>query len=115
MQKSPSLEGYAYLIAKIEEYIRSGDSRDSAIRKAVKHCIGRGVLADYLKKYIEKVIDMLTEEFDQDARDKALKEERTEEIARNMLKEGMSIDTIVKVSELSPQRLEELKAEYYLS
>ena len=64
LEKSPSLKGYSYLIAKIREFRDTGFNRDAAIAGAVRACIEEGVLADFLtENNFEEVCDMLSFEY----------------------------------------------------
>ena len=64
LDKSPSLKGYSYLIAKIREFRKEGLSRDVAIAKAVRTCINEDILADFLNEHnYEEVCDMLDFEY----------------------------------------------------
>ena len=63
LTKSPTLGGYAYLIHLIETAVKEGVKRDKAIANAMKRCIEEGVLADFLEKNYNEVIDMLGYEY----------------------------------------------------
>ena len=64
LEKSPSLKGYSYLIAKIRKFKEIGLTRDTAIADAVRECIKEGVLADFLtENNFEEVCGMLSYEY----------------------------------------------------
>ena len=64
LEKCDSLNGYAYLIAKIREFKDNGASQDKAIANAVRICINEGILTDFLsKENYREVCDMLFYEY----------------------------------------------------
>lgn len=65
---------------------------------------------------VKKKIEQLTEDLDyflyydpEEIRKESVIEERTKEIAKAMLKENLTIETIIKVTGLSKKEIEELK------
>jgi len=76
LEKSPSLNGYAYLISLIEEFHRAkGLSRDKAIHQAIEQCIKESVLAEFLEEHFVEVARMLGWEYDQEVEHQAIMEE----------------------------------------
>ena len=117
LRKSPSLDGYAYLIAQIRKHTDAGVSRDEAIRMAVEHCINKDILADFLRGNFKEVCDMLAWECTYEDELAIQKEEGVEEgiekgyikAAIDMLKGGMTLHDVLKILELSDLQIRELK------
>lgn len=113
LRKSPSLDGYAYLIAEIRKHTDNGVSRDEAIQRAVTHCISKGILAEYLRENFKEVCDMLAWECTYDEELAIQKEEAFKEAffeaAMKFIKRGMSVQEVADVLELSDWQIRELK------
>ena len=58
LRRSPSLEGYSYLIGQIRTYMECGCTRDKAIKAAANECIEKGILADFLQNNFMEVLSM---------------------------------------------------------
>jgi len=58
LQRSPSLEGYAYLVENIRQRMNSGANRDEAITQAVNHCIEKNILYEFLTAHYKEVCNM---------------------------------------------------------
>ncbi|MCL2015972.1 MAG: hypothetical protein FWG68_06950 [Defluviitaleaceae bacterium] len=63
LKKSPTLNGYAYLVHLIESRIKTGFTRDKAIATAINQCIKENVLAKFLEENYKGVVDMLGYEY----------------------------------------------------
>jgi hypothetical protein len=50
-ERSPTLGGYARLVAKARENEEAGMDRDEAVKEAVRFCKAIGILRDFLKKH----------------------------------------------------------------
>jgi hypothetical protein len=50
-ERSPTLDGYAGLVAKARENEDAGMDRNEAVKEAVRFCKAKGILADFLKKH----------------------------------------------------------------
>ena len=133
LQKSPSLNGYAYLIAKIKSRTEKGIPRDKAISMAVNDCIRKGILADFLIENYKEVCDMFSwectleeemeikqeeafedgfEEGCEVGREEGHKEGHKEgvlESAKKLIKKGMLFQDVVDLLDLSDFQTEELK------
>jgi len=76
LEKSPSLNGYAYLISLIEKYHRGeGLTRDKAIHLAIEQCISDGILVEFLENNFLEVARMLGWEYSREEEELAIKEE----------------------------------------
>jgi hypothetical protein len=115
LEKSESLDGYAYLVARIRAFQNEVHQRDKAIRLAIEECIEQGILTEYLKENFEGVIKMLSWEYDKDVEFDALREESEErskaEAAFNMFKDGVSVDKVALYLNMPVNWVEGLRAE----
>ena len=104
---------YSTLVGKVKEGIRLGLSRRDAITRAVKFCLDKGIMGEYLVEHAEEVFNMLALEWNMDdalaARYEDGREEERESIALNMIRSGLSIDNIQKFTKLSAERIKELE------
>jgi len=89
LEKSPSLNGYAYLIKLIGEYLLAERNRDVAISWAIKQCIREDVLKGFLVENFEEVAEMLYMQYDQEVEVQVLVEERLEEAIEIGIERGM--------------------------
>jgi len=121
LQKSETLNGYSLLIDKIREYQKTGLTLAKSIETAVKYCVGKNVLKDFLKEHGSEVVNMLFDNYDFDTYMAVVREEgieigtarglerRSEEIARNALAEGSSIEYVQKITGLDPAVINRLQ------
>jgi hypothetical protein len=115
LKKSGTLSGYAYFIDSSRRHRKAGCEPKEATRRAAEECIEKGILADFLQTHSSEVINMLTAEFKLEEALQVWKEEGIEigreecreEIARNLLLNGVPLDVIAKSSGLP---LEKIKA-----
>jgi hypothetical protein len=114
--KSETLFGYSVFIAHVRRYLETGYELEKAIEQAVKDCVGKNILAEFLQANTSEVINMLTAEFKMEEAVKVWKEEGIEEgieqgiekgiekgrfeIAQRMLARKMSIGEIVDLTGL---------------
>lgn len=66
LQKSHAMYEYAWFVQKIRDFQNAGNSRDMAIRKAVKECLEEGVMVDFIREHGSEVENMLFTEFNMD-------------------------------------------------
>ena len=105
------------LVGKVKEGIRLGLSSRDAISRAVKLCLDKGIMGEYLVEHAEEVFNMLALEWNMDDALQARfdegyedgREEERESIALNMIRSGLSIDNIQKFTKLSAERIKELE------
>jgi hypothetical protein len=64
--RSKTLEGYSEFIGKAREYERELGSRDEGVKAAVKYCISRGILKEFLELHSSEVTNMLFTEWNWD-------------------------------------------------
>jgi hypothetical protein len=116
LKKSETLSGYAFFVDLARRYMDAGSELEEAIRRAVEDCIGKGILADFLRNYSSEVINMLTAEFKledamqvwkEEGREEG-REEGKEEMARNLLLNGVPPDVIAKSAGLPLEKIQAL-------
>jgi hypothetical protein len=102
-----TLSHYETFVEQVREYEKTHD-RDIAVELAVKECMKRGILTEYLKKYGKEVLNMLCVELDEAVQrklwteygmEKGREEERTKN-AQAMISEGMDANTIARITGL---------------
>ncbi|MDR3265502.1 MAG: hypothetical protein LBT15_05790 [Synergistaceae bacterium] len=128
-RRSETLSGYAAFIASVRRHSGSGRELEEAIGQAVKDCVEKGILAEFLQRHASEVINMLTAEFRLEEAVKVWKEEGIEEgiakgiekgiekgvtkgkseVARSMLAEGFSPEAIRKYTGLDEEVILSLK------
>jgi len=106
--RSSILSGYEEFIAEIKENLKSMDLRE-AIRLAIKSCISKNILVSFLERNGSEVVNMLLGEWNMDealevAREETREEER-EETVKSMLKEGLDIALISRITKLPQQEI----------
>ena len=118
----PYLSDYSTLVGKVKEGIRLGLTRRDAIRRAVQFCLDNNIMRDYLLRHSEEVFDMLALEWNLNDALQARFEEGYEDghnkginagiesVALNMLRSGMTVETIQEFTRLSFERIKELEA-----
>ncbi|MCL2819422.1 MAG: hypothetical protein FWD38_01100 [Oscillospiraceae bacterium] len=111
LNRSLTLQGYAYLIEEIRKNQSNGMSRDIAIVTAIDLCINTGVLSDFLTEHYLEVSMMLNWEYDAEAEKRVLRESALEEGIQQgkqetieqfneLLKEGLSLsDALEKINQ----------------
>jgi hypothetical protein len=117
-ERSPTLGGYAGLVAKARENEAAGMDRDEAVKESVRFCKARGILTDFLKEHGSEVENMLLTEWNwedalqvrwEEGREEGM-EERDMAIAKNALSEGASLEFVRKITGLDIQTITQLAA-----
>ena len=107
LSRSEKLKGYSHLIEEIRNNQRTGMTRDKAIATAIKSCLEKDILKDFLTKYYSEVLDMLNWEYDADAHMRVLAQEARQEgrkegrqegavLLAKLLEDGMSLEDALK-------------------
>lgn len=118
LDRSPLLKQYAQFIERVRIHMKQDNmDRDHAILETVQSCISDGILEDFLRKHGSEVINMLTgitfEEFleirVEEAAERAA-EEKDRKFVTNLLRENWAIDKIQELTEVSLDRILEIKA-----
>ena len=117
LQKCSTLYGYAFFIALIRENKKTMKKED-AVLTAVKHCIEHGIIKQFLETHSTEVINMLDwniEEAEAAWRDEYLAigreeglEKGREEIAKNALAKGFSVEVVRDLTGLDTETLNSL-------
>ena len=109
MEQSETLNGYAALIAMAREYEGEGLEKTAALQRAVAYCIKNGILREFLVKCGGEIVRLLQREWNLDDAIRVRVEEKAEDIAEKMLLKNKPIDEIVEFTELTEERILELK------
>ena len=125
LKRSENLNGYSIFIGKVNEYLEHL-TLDESVTNAVKYCIERDVLKEFLEKHGSEVINMLFDDISieeiaairytegrEDGREEGYSEGREESykiIAQNLLSEGSSPEFIQKITGLDLETIQELSA-----
>ena len=120
LEKCGYLAEYSTLVGKVKEGIRMRLSRRDAISRAVKFCLDKGIMGDYLVENSKEVFDMLALEWNlddalqarfdegyEDGRTDGRNEER-EILALKLIQRGRPLDEIHEDTGLPLHRLEQL-------
>jgi hypothetical protein len=123
VQKDETLRGYVMFITKVREFEsglsggkKAGDvSRDerkriikTAITKAVQWCIANNILKGFFEKNGSEVINMLFDEWKLEDALVVEREEGREEVAKNALIKGASVEFIREITGLSTETIQNL-------
>lgn len=112
LSKCRYLREYSTLVGKVKEGIRAGLTRKEAISRAVKYCLDNGLMKGYLEEKSQEVFNMLALQWEQDKAIRASYEDGRDDgielVALNMLKDGESLDKILRFTKLSMERIKEL-------
>lgn len=131
LRKCPILKEYAQFVSCVRYHKELGE--EDAMEQAIKECIERNILKDYLLRRGAEVVNMLCAEYDYDMDMAVQKEESYEDgftdgfskgvedgvsrgiadekrtIAKNLLKQGLNEKTILSSTGLTKEELEKLK------
>jgi predicted transposase/invertase (TIGR01784 family) len=116
-KKCQTLHQYSAFIAKVREYQERGLTLGEAVKNTVPYCKKHDILKELMDKHAKEIMSMLTTEWNWDtakrvwqdeAREEGLSQGR-EEIARNALEEGASVDFVQKITGLSLDAIERLR------
>ena len=118
VRRSKTLNEYSAFIEKVREYGKEGYNGEEAIRKAVKYCRDHDILKEFLEANASEVLNMLFTEWNwDDAKQVWLEEGREEgmekgreEIARNALVEGASVEFVQKITGFDIDKIKSLQA-----
>jgi hypothetical protein len=111
--RSETLTQYAQFVSKVREREAGGMELTEAVGAAVKECIERGILVDYLEQYGAEVLNMLTAEWNMDtALDVRYDEGRVEgrveglyDVARRMLGRNRTVREIMEDTGLTADEI----------
>ena len=110
--KCPYLNDYSLLVSAVKTGLAAGLNRREAIRQAVKNCLAKGVMGNYLVEHAEEVTNMLSLEWNLDdalqARFEDGRDDGIESVALNLLNMGLTVEKIQEATKLSMKRIKEL-------
>ena len=87
LKKCKVLREYSEFIETVKKY--AIEKRENAVEFAVKECIDRGILKEYLERKGSQVINMLIAEYDYETDIKVQREEAAEQARAEGMREGM--------------------------
>ena len=115
LAECPALADYMTLVNSIQDRKNSGLPIEEAVDSAVKECIEKNVLTDFLRKHRAEVRNVCLTEFDEKKFVRTMKEEGYKEgkleTAKAMLKDGVSAEKIALYTGLSASEITALTAQ----
>ena len=105
LNRSTTLQGYAFLIDEIRKNQLTGMLRDKAITTAIDTCISLNILTEFLTEHYMEVKKMLNWEYDADAEKRVLREEAIQQgidSLAKLLKEGVPLDEALEKVKTTP-------------
>ena len=124
VQQCQYLKEYSYFISVVRTYLEKGLELNDAIIQAVKICIDKNVMKEFLEKNSSEVINMLFTEFDMNTAKRNLEKRKQEkkvekkdlqrrdkkqiEIAKNLLA-ILDIKDVNMISKATGLSIEEIK------
>ena len=106
MDQSSTLSEYATFVAKVREYEEGGIELTESLERAIEDCIKDDILREFLQRYGGEVVNALYREWNLDDAKEVWAEERSEEIAENFLRDGISKEVVMKNTDLSIEQVE---------
>jgi len=115
VSKDRVLEEYSEFIDVIRKNQAAGMNMDEAIKAAVKDCVEKKILAEFLEKHGSEVISMLYAEWNLDeyvaVQRREAEEKGIEKTARKMFAKGYKLADIREITGINPEVLKKLQAE----
>jgi hypothetical protein len=102
LQQCRDLGEYAEFIQTVRVKARQSANLDESMELAVRECIKRGILRDFLTTHSSEVVNMLTQEWNLDDCLLVKAEETREDMINYMRQAGASDDLIRKVKSFIP-------------
>ncbi len=128
LEKCQVLKEYSHFMEIVQNYQISGE--EEPYKKAIKECIEKGILADYLMRKGSEVVNMLLDEYDyetdievqrEEAREEGRKlgreegrEEEKSSLIRKKLEKGKTISEIADDLEDTEENIVHLIKEFHL-
>ena len=107
LEKCQVLKEYSQFMDTVQSYQLSG--ADEPYKKAIKECIEKGILADYLMRKGGEVINMLLDEYDYETDIEVQREEAYQIGEQAGLNKGREEGTLQKICSLIQKKLEKGK------
>lgn len=111
--KSPHLKQYSEFIAKLREHTKMHNDYSQAVKEAVNHCIANDVLSEFLRKEGGKIVSLLST-YDPEIAIRVRVEEQMEDVAIEMLREGDSLEKIIRITKLSAETIKNLQKHHFV-
>ena len=108
INRCKKLAEYGIFITKIHEFWEQPGSLEEAIKEAINYCSSHGILKEYLEIYGAEVLNMILNEWNTEDAIAFAREEGREEIARNALAKGISIELIHDLTGISIEAIQEM-------
>ena len=106
LEKCQVLKEYSQFMEIVQNYQISGE--EEPYKKAIKECIEKGILADYLMRKGGEVVNMLLDEYDYETDIEVQREEAREE-GRKLGREEERKEFLQKICSLIQKKLEKGK------
>ena len=106
LEKCQVLKEYSQFMEIVQNYQISGE--EEPYKKAIKECIEKGILADYLMRKGSEVVNMLLDEYDYETDIEVQREEAREE-GRKLGREEERKEFLQKICSLIQKKLEKGK------
>jgi predicted transposase/invertase (TIGR01784 family) len=123
LKKCETLDEYSFFVGKIREY-QEKDSLAESLKNAIKYCIEKNILKEFLETHGSEVLNMLLTEWNweeaievareegwEDGREEGREEGHEEEkliIAKNLLAKGSTPEFVHDITGLSPEKIKEI-------
>jgi predicted transposase/invertase (TIGR01784 family) len=109
MERSRTLDEYAAFVAKVREYTENSKlDLTESLKKAVEDCVKNNILKEFLQKHGGEIVNILFREWNLDDALEAREEYRAEQIAEDLLRDGMSKETVAKYTKLTIVQVEKI-------
>ena len=124
VQRCRKLYEYSALIASVREFEKKMGNTETAIQAAIRYCQSRDILRVFLEEHASEVLSMLMTKWNwkdaeavwrEEAREEGIAKGRTEaqeqaneRFVRNLLAEGIPIETIARLAELPVEQVRAL-------
>jgi hypothetical protein len=109
LKKSDKLRQYAEFVEKLRVASNMYDDYAKGVEAVVKNCIDNNILSDFLKEHGGEVVSILTMEYNAETAKRVYGEELMENVAIEMLREGDSIDKIIRITKLPEETIKALQ------
>jgi hypothetical protein len=121
-ERSKALSDYAIFIGRVKENRAKGLPPEEAVEEAVRYCIDRDIMREYLETHSSEVRNMLFTEFNMDDAKEIWREEGfedgmekgiekgVEKAARAALAKGISVSDVADITGLDEETVKNLRA-----
>jgi hypothetical protein len=90
-KRCETLNEYSLFIEKIREYEKTGLALDKSLECAIKYCIEKNILKDFLREHGSEVISMMVDDYTTEDFNEAIREEALEEGQQRKSKEILQL------------------------